>query len=89
MPPVCRYHAIIIIINSGREHPPPHIHVRYKDYESVIEIPTGNYYRDSKRLPKFAHKFVQEWLNENRQEVLRQWERMERGEKVEYVGRSR
>ena len=88
MPPIARYHGIIIIINSGREHPPPHIHVKYQEYRSTIDIKTGTYSKNKKnmQLPKKAHKFVLEWLDENRNAALEQWERMERGEKIQFIG---
>lgn len=86
MPPVARYHDIIIIINNGREHPPPHIHVKYKDYRASIDIKTGNYSKNSTKLPPKAYKFVKEWLTENRNSALEQWEKMERGEKVQFIG---
>jgi len=53
----------------AREHPPPHFHAIYAEYEELIEIRTLFTYAGS--LPKAQRKKVIEWA-ETRQEYLMQ-----------------
>ncbi len=39
MPEICRFYGIIIrMYLIDREHPPQHIHIKYGEYEAVMEL---------------------------------------------------
>jgi len=57
------------------EHNPPHIHASYCEYTGEIEIQTGKMLEGN--LPKRALKLVQEWIEENKQELLEMWNKQE------------
>jgi|EndMetStandDraft_5_1072996.scaffolds.fasta_scaffold176587_2 hypothetical protein len=83
MPKIDEVLGVIFIIHSGREHPPPHVHVKYKHYEATLDIKTGDYLKEShSKLPPIAYKIAKKWISQNRENVLKQWERMENGEQV-------
>ena len=58
MPTIKIIDAIKIDIYS-REHPPPHFHVKYAEYEELIEIETLNTYAGN--IPKAQRKKVIDW----------------------------
>lgn len=78
MPRIDQYLGIIFIINTGREHPPPHVHVVYNEYKGTINIKTGVVMEGD--LPPRIRKLAGKWIEKNRAAVLGEWERMERGE---------
>ncbi len=78
MPIIDIVHGIFFVIYTGREHPPPHVHVKYGEYEASMDIKTGEIIQGS--LPRPARRIAQDWLKKNRLKVLREWERMEKGE---------
>lgn len=54
-----------------KEHNPPHIHVNYGEYASIIridnlEILEGN-------LPKRAFKIAREWILIHQEELIEMW----------------
>jgi len=51
-----------------REHPPPHFHAIYAEYEELIEIETLNTYIG--RLPKPQRKKVTDWAVDNKEYLL-------------------
>ena len=53
------------------DHPPPHFHARYGDFEATIEIATLNILEGT--LPGRALKLVQEWAMIHREELLDDW----------------
>ena len=60
MPEICHFYGIIIrIFSIDREHPPKHIHIKYNDYEAVMELEGMNIIHGS--LPKKARVLVREW----------------------------
>ncbi len=59
MPEISRFYGIIIrmyLIDS--EHHPRHIHLKYNDYQAVIELENLNIIEGD--LPKRCRKMVQE-----------------------------
>jgi len=73
MPEICRFYGIIIrIFSVDAEHPPKHIHIKYADYEAVMELETLNILEGS--LPKKARVLVREWAEEHQEELLEMWE---------------
>lgn len=45
------------------EHNPPHIHVKYQDFETTIEIDTG---KCTGKFPGRALKMINEWIELNK-----------------------
>lgn len=46
----------------SREHLPVHIHVKYAEYEALVNIRSGEVFEGS--LPSKKLRIVQDWLNE-------------------------
>ncbi len=73
MPEICRFYGIIIrIFSIDREHPPKHIHIKYNDYEAVMELEGMNIINGS--LPKKARVLVREWAELHQQELIEMWD---------------
>jgi len=53
------------------DHPPPHFHAIYGEYEAVIDILTAEIIRGP--LPRRAHSLVVEWINLHHDELLEAW----------------
>ena len=65
------------------DHPPPHIHVKYQNFEASVLIETGEV--NVGKLPPRVQKLVRKWLSQNKRMILEQWNRMERGEQIQRV----
>lgn len=52
----------------SREHPPPHFHVKYAEYEELIVIETFSTYAGN--IPKTQRKKVIEWASNNKDFLL-------------------
>ena len=70
MPVLSRFLGIIIYMNWG-DHPLPHFHARYGNYEITVEIVSGIARGE---FPKRALKAVLEWLDLHQIELLEDWE---------------
>ena len=70
MPELSRFLGIIIYMNWG-DHPLPHFHARYGNYEITVEIVSGIVRGE---FPKRALKAVLEWLDLHQIELLEDWE---------------
>ena len=71
MPEICRFYGIIIRM-FWADHPPPHFHAVYGEYEAVIDILTSEIIEG--QLPRRAHSLVSEWINLHNRELLELWE---------------
>ena len=71
MPELCRFYGIIVSMNLN-DHAPPHFHVRYNEYEAMIEISDGKV--SAGELPNRAQKLVEEWRELHRNELEEAWE---------------
>lgn len=60
MPEISSFYGIVISMFFS-DHNPPHFHVKYQGYEATIDISTG---------------MVYEWLEQHRDELLDNWEKM-------------
>jgi hypothetical protein len=69
MPELSRFLGIVIGI-FPREHPPPHFHAVYGEYQIVVEITTGIVHGD---FPKRALRHVLEWLDLHEEELMQNW----------------
>lgn len=59
----------------GSEHNPPHIHAIYGEDTAAFDIRTGDMIDGG--FPKRATMLVREWIDLNRDELLRMWETQE------------
>lgn len=70
MPEISRFLGIVIFMNWA-DHPLPHFHARYGDYEITVEITTGVVRGE---FPKRALRAVLEWLDVHSDELLEDWQ---------------
>ncbi len=70
MPRVSAFFGIIITMYFD-DHPPPHFHARYGEFEATIEIATLDILEGM--LPGRALKLVQEWAIIHREELMEDW----------------
>ena len=71
MPTISRFYGIVIQMFS-RDHPPPHVHVRYQDMRAVIRIADGK--MTNGELSRGALRMVREWMELHREELMADWE---------------
>ena len=72
MPEVCRFFGIVIKIFRD-DHPPPHLHAEYGEYEALITIHTLVVIEGY--LPSRALGMVVEWASGHHDELADLWER--------------
>ena len=70
MPEICRFYGIIIRMYFV-DHPPPHFHAEYGEYEALITIENLQVF--SGDLPSRAFKLVEEWASLHRGELFDLW----------------
>jgi len=58
----------------SREHPPPHFHAIYAEYEELIEIRTLSTYVGS--LPKVQRNKVIEWAKTKQEYLMQNFKRL-------------
>jgi hypothetical protein len=76
MPRLCEFFGIIILMYYN-DHPPPHFHAEYGEYEALYEIETLEVLRGG--LPRRAHALVLEWATLHRVELRDNWDRARQG----------
>jgi hypothetical protein len=75
MPEISRFLGIVIGI-FPRDHPPPHFHAVYGEYQIKVDIKTGLVHGD---FPKRALRLVLEWLDLHEGELLEDWNLVQQG----------
>lgn len=55
-----------------REHPPEHIHIKYGEYEAVMELKNLNIIDGA--IPKKCRQLVREWAESHQEELLEMWQ---------------
>lgn len=70
MPEITRFYGIIIKIFFG-DHPPPHFHAIYGEYNALVSIETLEIIEGD--LPGCAQKMVVDWATMYQQDLLRMW----------------
>jgi Domain of unknown function (DUF4160) len=66
-----------------REHPPPHFHAVYGEFEANVSIAAGEVIEG--RLPRNAVRLVKEWTARHRAELESNWRRAEAGRAPERI----
>ncbi len=74
MPEVVRFYGIIIKLFFG-DHPPPHFHAVYGEYNALFAIETLEMFEGD--LPNRARKLVVEWASLHQTELLEMWNNQE------------
>ena len=71
--PIISYFFGIYIRMYHDDHNPPHFHAQYQGYEALIDIRSGEVIKG--KLPKKAIKIIKEWVSENQEELMINWEK--------------
>jgi hypothetical protein len=74
MPEIARFYGIIIKLFFG-DHPPPHFHAVYGEYNGLFDIQTLEMFEGD--LPARAKQLVLEWAEMNQAELLEMWNNQE------------
>ena len=77
MPRISAFYGIVIAMYFD-DHPPPHFHARYGEFEAQVAIATGELLKGS--LPRRAQALVEEWAALHRDELEQDWERARQGQ---------
>jgi hypothetical protein len=72
VPRISAFYGVIITMYFD-DHPPPHFHARYGEYEAQIVIASGAV--RTGYLPRRALSMVTEWAGLHRRELEADWER--------------
>jgi hypothetical protein len=75
VPEISRFLGIIIYM-YGKDHPPPHFHFVYGDYEGVVYIESGVV---EGKAPSKVIKRVTKWLELHKSELTECWELAQKG----------
>ncbi len=72
VPEISRFYGILIrmyLIDS--ENPPEHIHIKYGEYEAVMELTNLNIIEGA--VPKKCRQLVREWAEIHQEELIEMW----------------
>jgi hypothetical protein len=70
MPEISRFYGIVIKLFFG-DHPPPHFHAVYGEYNALFNIETLEMIEGD--LPPRAMNLVIEWATQEQNELLKIW----------------
>ena len=76
MPEISSFYGILIYMYIS-DHQPPHLHVKYNEYECWITIEDGII---TGKLPRRALRLVYEWLDLHKDELMDNWNRLQNSE---------
>ena len=82
MPRISAFYGIIVAMYFD-DHPPPHFHAKYGEYQAQVAIATGEVIHGD--LPRRARSLVQEWTELHRDELVADWARAERQEPLHRI----
>ena len=72
MPTISWFYGIAIRMYV-KDHPPPHFHAIYGEFEANVAIESGEVIEG--RLPKAAARLVKDWALLNRTALMNNWDR--------------
>jgi hypothetical protein len=81
--PTISYFYGIYVRMYVREHPPPHFHAVYGEFEANVSIDAGEIIEGG--LPRNAAHLVKEWTTRHRAELESNWRRAEAGHAPEKI----
>lgn len=70
MPIISRFFGLVILMYF-EDHNPPHFHVKYGEFEALIEIESGSILNGA--LPKTALRLVEDWRKIHIMELKANW----------------
>ena len=76
MPTISMFFGIIVSMYFG-DHAPPHIHIKYGEYNASMTIETLQILEG--KLPRRVHAMVLEWMALHRSELWVNWQRAQDG----------
>jgi hypothetical protein len=74
MPEIARFYGIVIKVFFG-DHPPPHFHAIYGEYNAMVDVESLEIMEGD--LPSRAQKLVLEWAILYQQDLLQMWNTQE------------
>jgi len=81
MPEISRFYGIIVFMNYN-DHLPPHFHAWYGEYKVTININDGIVKGE---MPKRALNLIFEWMDNNREELLNDWQLAKEGKTLVHI----
>jgi len=75
MPEISRFLGIVIYMYFN-EHNPPHFHAQYNEYQASISI--KNFGVLEGKLPSKVFSLVVEWATERQEELMENWNTLEK-----------
>jgi hypothetical protein len=72
MPTISQFFGISIRLYYT-DHPPPHVHAVYQDFEAKLAIETGEAIEG--RLPAPVLRIAREWTRAHRVDLMENWQR--------------
>ncbi|MBI4788082.1 MAG: DUF4160 domain-containing protein [Chloroflexi bacterium] len=82
MPTVSQFYGIHVMMRYSERHG-PHFHAEYAGEKAQISILNGEVL--SGKLRGRAYRLILEWLALHREQLMDNWERARRHEKVEWI----
>ena len=81
MPQISSFYGIIILMNFT-DHAPAHFHAWYNEYKVIVSI------KDSivkGEMPGRALKMILEWLEQHREELMKNREKAQKGDPLDKI----
>jgi len=82
MPEICRFLGIVISMYY-KEHTPPHFHAKYAEQRAAFSINELKVIEGS--LPRRIISLVLEWAFEHRNELLEDWQLVQKREELKKI----
>ena len=82
MPKISSFYGIIIMMFFN-EHNPPHFHVKYGEFKAQIRI--SDFGIIEGKLPARTLGLVVEWAANHKDELMNNWERARKNEKIQDI----
>lgn len=82
MPRLATFYGIVVAMYFD-DHPPPHVHARYGEFEAQVDTSTGDVLNGY--LPRRAAGLVREWVGLHRDELDANWSRARAGEPLSSI----
>ena len=81
MPQISFFYGIYIWMNFA-DHQPPHFHAWYGDYKVIVNIKDGVVKGE---MPGRALRMILEWLEDHRKDLMKNWEKAQKGEPLDKI----
>ena len=81
MPEISRFYGINITM-FGDDHNPPHLHIRYGDYQALVTLEE---HIIKGEMPKHVLKKVFKWMEIHQSEIVKNWKRLQAGTEAQKI----